>query len=419
MNDFANRIKYHRLKLKMTQTELANGIISVSYLSKIENGVASPPPDTIELICKKLNIEVYSSDSDDKKYNELANSWFKYLFYNESAKMLHHYKKIKENIHLIADNGLVNMIEIHKLRYYILIKDYKNANVQQRFLNGLAKNFNNKELYYWLKFSDYFYFVNFSYRQSLESFLQAEKYIDNTFYLKKEEKYGLYYMIGLSASYARKLYITLLYTNKALEYYQKNYFLKQCAQCHLLIGITTTRLKNYEEAITSYKLAETIARKLNDKNILASAFQNIGYLYTLLDKPTDAIESYINSYEIRTEPIKKIIPISSLMKLYYESQNDPNASKWLDIGLRLISENELDQMHINEFKVYEQLIKGISSSSLEHLILNEILPFLDEKELYYEKYSYMNILADYYYKVRKYKSSADYYKKSLEIKKNL
>ncbi|QGS68197.1 helix-turn-helix domain-containing protein [Oceanobacillus sp. 143] len=50
------RIKYFRSKLNMTQAELSKGIISVSYLSKIENGNADPPEEILELLKNRLDI---------------------------------------------------------------------------------------------------------------------------------------------------------------------------------------------------------------------------------------------------------------------------------------------------------------------------------------------------------------------------
>ena len=108
-----------------------------------------------------------------------------------------------------------------------------------------------------------------------------------------------------------------------------------------------------------------------------------------------------------------------MMKLYYQNNDYSNAHKWLELGLKLISENTISLVFENEFKVYEKLLMEDNSSSLEDLILIEILPSLDEKELFYNKYTYLVILSDYYYKIRRYKSSAYFYKRALEIKRNL
>lgn len=419
MNGIGRRIKQHRLKLMMTQTVLSQGIISVSYLSKIENGVAIPPPETIVLLCSRLNIEPRLNDSKEKEYHELCLSWFKHLYYNDRENMILTYSMIKEIIPFIPNANLTTIIEIHKLRYYVLVNRYDKAEIQLQWLSKIAERFSSRERYYWLKFTGYYYFVKSSYHQSFESFKQANQYVASAFYLEEEEKFGLYYMIALSASNVRKLYETLIYSNKALEYYQKNYYLKQCAQCHILIGITCSRLKNYKDAIKSYKLAKTIAENINDNNILATVFQNTGYLYALFDNSNEALKYYLNSYKIRTIPSEKIVPISSMMKLYYQKSDYFNAHKWLELGLKLISENPISLVFVNEFKVYERLLIEDNSSSLEDLILIDMLPSLDEKELFYDKYSYLVILSDYYYKIRRYKSAAYFYKQALEIKKDL
>lgn len=49
-------IKLYRYKQNMTQSELAEGICSVSHLSKIENGSKEANQDTINLLLERLGI---------------------------------------------------------------------------------------------------------------------------------------------------------------------------------------------------------------------------------------------------------------------------------------------------------------------------------------------------------------------------
>ena len=50
-------IKYERLKQDIKQTNLAKGICSISYLSKIEHNLVEPNPEIIELLLSRLNIK--------------------------------------------------------------------------------------------------------------------------------------------------------------------------------------------------------------------------------------------------------------------------------------------------------------------------------------------------------------------------
>ncbi|QGS68195.1 hypothetical protein CV093_04920 [Oceanobacillus sp. 143] len=97
------------------------------------------------------------------------------------------------------------------------------------------------------------------------------------------------------------------------------------------------------------------------------------------------------------------------MKEYYIKNDLFNAEYWLDKGLQISSSlSPADSIYVYEFKVYNNLIKGFGDS-FEDLILNNVLPFLKEKQLHYEQYTYLKILAKYYYNIRKYKLAAKYF----------
>lgn len=61
------RLKYSRINLGMTQEKLAKGIISVSYLSKIENGKVEPTEEIIDLLTERLGLESLSAGINNDK----------------------------------------------------------------------------------------------------------------------------------------------------------------------------------------------------------------------------------------------------------------------------------------------------------------------------------------------------------------
>ena len=402
----------------MTQRSLAKNIISIPYLSKIENGSVKPSAEIIELLCKKLNIN--PSQEKSKWITDLCTNWFKALFYKNIDKAHLILKAIEENIQLISNKELRNLLEIHKLRYYLILENKLKASQHYLRMKAISNEFGNKEKYYWLKFVGYYYFSNSSYNKSIHYFMQAEEYSDSSIYLIQEEKHNLYYMIALTGSYARKTGITLDYADKALIFFQKHYYLKQASECHILLGITFSRIRDYEKSIDNYKLSKEIAESNKDNNILAISIQNIGNLYSLSNNHEESIGYYLKSYELQKNSScdKKIIPIASLMKEYYKTHDMLSAKKWLVKGLNVMSSKQLESVYVYELKVFEQLINGFKDS-FEDLILNRALPFLEKKELYQEKTLFLEILGDYYFNRRKYRLSASYYNYALNIKNNI
>lgn len=76
-------IKYNRLKLNYSQEGLCRGICAVSYLSKIENGVADPSSEIIEQLFKALNINYLKDEILLSKYKSMLFNFFDKSFHDE------------------------------------------------------------------------------------------------------------------------------------------------------------------------------------------------------------------------------------------------------------------------------------------------------------------------------------------------
>ncbi|WP_042220985.1 helix-turn-helix domain-containing protein [Oceanobacillus manasiensis] len=411
MKNIGQKIRYYRIQKGMTQAELTEGIISHSYLSKIENGGTSVDPEIIALLCNKLKITPQLADFDSEI--EICKNWFKKILEGNKKEALILYDEIINNSTINTYELLGNLIELNKLRFYMLTKQEGLASRQIKVLNREAKKFTSTEKYYWLKFKGEYKFFQQSYNKALIDFQEAEKLINDKIYFKEEEENDLFYLIGLTASKIRQVHLSLVYTYKALKYYQSKYNLYKCAQCHILLGISYRRSDDLENSKRSYEMSKHIGEAIKDNKILYLYNQNMGSLYSSIGMHEKAINYFNQSYELRRteEPIRLIVPISSIMKEYYKMGDHPNAIFWLSKGIDLSSNMEPNaSIYLLEFKVYEQLLLHNESPLLEKLIVNRVFPFMEERKLFFEKRTYELILAEYYYKKKRYKLAADYYR---------
>ncbi|MFD2043416.1 helix-turn-helix domain-containing protein [Ornithinibacillus salinisoli] len=416
LEDFGIKIKYYRTKARMTQEELSRGIISVSYLSKIEGGVVNTSKEIRGLLCDKLKINPHFIENDQMLHICLA--WFKHLLDREVKKAKELYPQINDNINYVANIQLLNLLEIHKLHYYLLTNNKFEADHQYATLLKVSKKFKGKNLFYWLKISGDYKYSKLLYSEALYLYQEAEKKIHlEQIYFPMEEKQNLYYLIATTASKLRNSYISIVYAEKTLEYYRSIYNLARCAECHILLGISYQRTNEPEKSIESFQYAATIAKNTRQNKTLSLSYQNIGNHYSKMNKPELAIDYFLKSYKLRREEntVKKITTISSLMKEYYSKGNVSHAKKWLKEGLELSkSISPLESIYVYEFRVYKNLIIGFDDT-FEELINDEVVPFLEEKQLDYEKNNYLKILADYYFNNRKYKQAAANYQNSLNV----
>ncbi|MEN2766657.1 helix-turn-helix transcriptional regulator [Ornithinibacillus xuwenensis] len=412
--DVGQAIKINRLRLNMTQSDLAKGIISVSYLSKIENGTAEPPHEVLELLSERLQLNPLEPGIQIDHNTVIR--WFHHLLRSNVDESIRIYNKLRHNLTNAIDKKLLSLIEIHKLHYYILINDKTEAENLVFSLQKSSKRFNEVEKYYYYKFLGNYHYSLLSFKKALEYYQTAEQYGKSEIFHQNEEINNLYYLIGNVASKVRQTHLCLLYTIRALEYYQSNYDLKKCAECHILQGISYRRINEIEKAKESYRYAINIAEKIEDKETLKLGYQNLGTLNSIGKDSIEAIDYFLKSYELRKNDRvdRRIVPVSSLMKEYYSLGDIKNSQVWLEIGLNLCKSLEpIDSVYVYEFDVYNFLITGYDNS-FEKLIIKKIIPFFEARELYYEKSVYLELLANYYKQNRKYKLSTYYYEEAFK-----
>lgn len=168
-------IKHYRLKANMTQADLADGLISVSYLSKIENGNQIPPGDIAELLSQRLDIPVELMHQSKDKYDKLVEKWIGYLLEEDVDSAVNIYENSIKQILEITNSTIDIPIELHKFRYFLLLHDLNQAMQQHQHLNMQSKKFNKMELYYWYKYSGIFWNAQEYHRRALQLFFKSRK----------------------------------------------------------------------------------------------------------------------------------------------------------------------------------------------------------------------------------------------------
>src|SRR5690625_954229 len=93
-------IKLQRTKQNMTQGDLAKGIVSLSYLSKIENLKTEASPEITQALCTRLGIKI--DNSLNTTIQEKCKEWYGMLFAaNDKKEIIAKYEEIQK---LMDDN---------------------------------------------------------------------------------------------------------------------------------------------------------------------------------------------------------------------------------------------------------------------------------------------------------------------------
>ncbi|PXW92118.1 helix-turn-helix protein [Streptohalobacillus salinus] len=403
------KIKYFRMKQKLTQEELAEGIVSVSYLSKIERNSADPNPTAVKQLCERLNINPERVIDDN--IAELVNQWTDQLLSRNLAMSHDTYQKIERNIEKVIDADLFWLVELHTLYYFILTDQRKLAERKFKFLEQDTQKFSKEEFYFWLKFSSHFYYMLASYEQAFNGFIKAEKLFSRVFEDQDEEYYDLVFQVAKTASLLHYTYHSTMYADRALDYYRENYKLGRAAKCHILKGTNFKRMREMDEALHHFETSQDLAERLKDKTILYLVYEAMGELFYDQHLTTQALDYYMRSYDIvkHSYTLHELKAILGLIKTEIQLGELEQAAGWHEKGLIIIEETaDLAPRYVYQLRVLYFVIHGYDKA-FETLLQKEVLPYFKARSLHLPYAAYLKLLADYYYSQRKYKQSAEYY----------
>lgn len=410
MMEVGSYIKLQRVQQGMTQDELANGIVSMSYLSKIENQRAEASPEVISLLCTRLGIEI--DNEKDITIKDKCEEWYGMLFeVNDKEEITKRYEELSELLETVNSNNYT-MFEIHKIRYFLVMGQFDKALEQINNLSEVSNTFDNLQLFYWYKFKGNYNSLNDEYNQAIKLYELAEEKIKQVD-LRVGETADLYYTIAVTHSKIHNTLESIDYANWAIEIFQVEYNFKRCAQCHIVMGIAYRRLKMYDKAIKNYNLAKHLGGLEQSNQIIQLANVNLGYMHSTKGDSHSAIHYYVEVAENLAVDLKtKLQAVTSLTKEYYAIGDFDKSSLMLDEGLKILNElnySENFKAHYYILMAYKYAMEK-DDKNFEKVLIKEFIPFLEEHKEYPYIVDFANMLGQHFENKSKYKAALKYYK---------
>ncbi|BAC12718.1 transcriptional activator [Oceanobacillus iheyensis HTE831] len=412
MIEIGSFIKLQRNKQEMTLGELSDGIVSVSYLSKIENQKTQASPEIIQMLCNRLGIEVDNSQEDLIK--QRCEEWYGMLFdSHDKDDIVEHYHEIQELMDKNLSESLM-MFEIHKIRYYLVLGEREIALQKINELGEISNSFDNAQLYYLFKFKGNYYSISGDLTQAMHMYKNAEDKLQNV-RLEEKEIADLKYVISITHSKLINTLECIEYANQALDIFMKDYNFTRCAQCHNLLGISYRRIKLYDKSIKNFNLALHLGKLEKNEQLIQLTNQNLGYLYSSKGDSLSAIKSYQEIINDKNLYIgEKIETLASLIREYFNIEAFEEAQESINYGLELISELTVQEPYlifIYIINTYNYLLTE-QYDKFENLVVKEFIPFLKKINDYASLIIYAELIAIHYEKQYKYKDATKYYKEA-------
>ncbi len=282
-------IKYYRHKHNLTQSQLADGICSVSHLSKIESNTYTPHEETYEALLLKMGVQLKKELEHQKRLEQQLGRFIDCSLYYDLDQMEELYQELVEVDDYVQSTALINQYELYKFRYYLHAKQYEKANEQQKLLDKLKASFTAPEL--WMR--QFFQAIQFSslgdYKEAMalmdeldHGFHSIPQKLEGEFYYQKSRILLLFDRLALSAYYAEL----------AVRAYEKDHNYIRLLHAQLLLAINYTRRNLVTQAANLYEVIKRNAKLTQQKELYQTVLYNYAELLQSEKQDEQAIELF-------------------------------------------------------------------------------------------------------------------------------
>lgn len=407
-------ILYYRKKRKITQKQLAEGICTTSYLSKIENGQNTASDQTIELLADKLQIKNDPNNMEKvSQVKGMIDEWYKLLKARKGKRADKQKDLIISEIEGIENPDLLSYFQLIDLRHQLFFRNLKNSEdliseIQTELLSSRLK-------YYYLHFKGLFCYYQLQYQDALNAYQGAESIsIENQFETEPE----LYYHLGIIYKNLHQNTLSYHYAQRALGIFNHTNRYDRSLDCEILLGINLGRMKRYAEAEKKYINALNSSEDLQLNYERAVICHNIGILYSDMGQHETALDHFRKSYQIKKQQAYDtlLLSIYQIVIEYIHLGNQTNAKRWLNKGLGLAIESESKKQEIL-FSILHFKVQGNKDQTFESYMTGTAIPFFERKKDWAEQCECLEQLADYYCEHRKYEKASTAFRKCNELRK--
>jgi len=280
-------IKYYRLKHNLTQSQLADGICSVSHLSKIESNTYTPHEDTYEALLSKMGVQLKKELEHQKRLEQQLGRFIDCSLHYDLDNLHKTYEQLVDEDNYLQSTDLVNQYELYKFRYYLLDLKMDKAARQQKLLEKLKASFTAPEL--WMsQFFQALYFTTIGQQKEamelmnkLDQGLQSiPQKLEGEFYYQKARILLVHDRLELSAYYAER----------AVRSYEMHHNYIRLLHAQLLLAINYTRRNLFSQAASLYEVVKRNAYLTHQHELYHSVLYNYAELLKNHKQDSQAFE---------------------------------------------------------------------------------------------------------------------------------
>jgi HTH-type transcriptional regulator, quorum sensing regulator NprR len=300
MGGVGQRIKELRKASQMTQQELAEGVVTRSYISQIEKGLIQPSYDTLEKLSKKLDCSVEDFFKEPENTALRIAEWKKYIRFAEGQIESGQYDQARRNLEKCNfdpeaeaelndhDLGILNWV---KGKLFENDHEYEQAiPCYEQSLEHFANILYVKERVRSLSSLGY---VNLR----LDRNQSAMKILNNAYELLLQNQIGGLIRIsvlinyGVAHSKLQEHHSAIRLLNEAMEINRAMDTHYKAGHIFMMLGVSYMEIEEWSDAERLYQRAINLYSVAGDELNQAGSYTNLGELYRKYGRYAESIEA--------------------------------------------------------------------------------------------------------------------------------
>ncbi|MGE8203890.1 helix-turn-helix domain-containing protein [Heyndrickxia sp. NPDC080065] len=282
-------IKFYRERQNMMQKDLGSGICSSTHISKIERGLTEVSKETIELLAKRLGIDMKSEIETYLGLDSLLKKWHEAIIMKLNSKA-ESIKKQLETVPLLHMPDIYRSYTLILTRYYLLIGE-------DQYVDSLIG-----EMDRWLDLSPYdknmllhIKGIHGLLKKETDVSISFLHEIDPTYYNNQE----YYYHLAFAYHSLNSRVLAYYYAEKSLRFFTEERIFTRIIEAEMLMLIQVEQDEYYHPKESEYQRLIEMTENLGLKHQRSMLIHNLAYQQVRKGDFEKACEYYEQSMDSR------------------------------------------------------------------------------------------------------------------------
>lgn len=394
-------IKYYRSKNNLTQSQLADGICSISHLSKIESNTYTPHESTIEALLAKMGVQWKTELAKRNRLERQLNEFTASLLHYDLEEMERQYSKLLQENEYIQSTDLVNQYELIKFRYYLLIDDLNRAERQKEMLERIKNSFVESEAWMYQLFLSLHYSMANKKEMAMEHVNALEGGIRS---IPQKFEGELYYQKARLLIMHEQYELSAHYAELAVQYFRLNYNYIRLLHAQLLLAINYMRRNLLVQAGGLFEVLKRNSRLTGQKELYNQTLYNFAELLKTREDHNQAFDLLTELHGIlpRDTYFYKAVLVSLI-----ETAVEVGADAWEYVrDLRELSAGPEDEYFLLYLNYFEK--RNFSQPDLLSYSEEKMFPFFRNNGYIRESKKVALELAEHFQREKKWEKAMYY-----------